>query len=410
MVFEGLDILASIAAERGAVIVGSRPTRSFRTMRIRVRCQRHGPFLANIDRDGTGFRSWCSGCIREGSPHNARSKTRERLAAYVVVCGGLLLDERLERGQSYARILCNRHGLQRLSIRGALSKRRLWCARCKFDKLSRVLRKPYAEVERVVRERGWSLTTTEAEYRRASLVSVRCPNGHRSSRSVNSFRRGRGCRSCYARVGENAVRVVFEAIFRAEFPLRHPRWLKSSRGGTLELDGYSAKLKLAFEYQGFSHYRERNNFSENLCAVQRRDAEKASTCVARGVMLIHIDEMSQDVIYDPAAVFQHVAQTLIRYGIEAPPFDRLTIRSPRTVMGLERLRRAAKLLGLELLDDEYRGVDHHYKWRCKFCTETFSGCGYYRLVGRGCPLCWRVRRAEGTFWTSRKSRRVDVGE
>ncbi|HEY6233506.1 MAG TPA: hypothetical protein VIW69_00205, partial [Candidatus Elarobacter sp.] len=271
-------------------------------------------------------------------------------------------------------------------------------------------RKPYAEVEHIIHERGWSLLTTKSEYKNASRVAVRCPNGHRSTRTVHSIARGRSCGSCHARIGENAVRVAFESIFRAEFPLRRPRWLKSSRGGLLELDGYNAELKLGFEYQGFAHYREGSGFRESLSVIQCRDAEKAALCAKRGVMLIHIDEMPQGTLYEPSAVFRYVAQTLHRYGIETPPLDGLTIPSPRAVTGLERLRSAANLLGIELLDDEYRGVDYRYRWRCRFCTETFSGTGYYRLAGRGCSLCWRKRRAEGTFWMSRKSRRVNVGE
>lgn len=149
-------------------------------------------------------------------------------------------------------------------------------ARCKADKLNLLHRKPYAEVEQIVREHGWSLVTTESTYRNASRISVRCPNGHRSTRTVHDFRRRRGCRSCYARVGENAVRAVFESVFHTDFPLKHPHWLTSSRGGRLELDGYSPELGLAFEYQGFRHYRERKSLRGELCFSQAPRRGKGS--------------------------------------------------------------------------------------------------------------------------------------
>ena len=206
------------------------------------------------------------------------------------------------------------------------------------------------------------------------------------------------------------MRAVFESIFHTGFPLKHPHWLKSSRGGRLELDGYSAELKLAFEYQGFRHYRERNRFAAHFASVKRRDEEKAASCAEHGIMLIPIDEMPPNAVYDPLAVFQHVAGALHRHGIETPPHLAVTICSPRSLSGLERLKGAATRLNLELIDEEYRGVDHHYHWRCGFCHRIFSGSGYYRLIDRGCPLCWRARRAEGTCWRSRKSRRVNVGE
>lgn len=127
---EKLKVLASVAADAGIVLIGSQrvPSGERWKVRIRLHCPRHGPFLAAANRDRSRFLSWCTACTRESSAVNARTGTRDRLAAYVTMRGGVLLDGRLERGQSYARILCNKHGSQRLSIRGALSKRKLWRA------------------------------------------------------------------------------------------------------------------------------------------------------------------------------------------------------------------------------------------------------------------------------------------
>ena len=339
-----------------------------------------------------------------------RARTRSRLEIYVRLRSGWLLDERLEPGQEYVEILCGRHGLQRLSIRGALSKRRLWCAACKFEKLRRLHRTPFSVVERVVRENGWLIAMTESEYVSGKRIHVKCSNGHASTRAINDIRKRHGCRSCFARVGETAIRSVFEALFDAEFPLRRPAWLHSSRGGRLELDGYNADLKLAFEYQGFTHSREKG-YGEPLAAIVRRDAEKAEICSQRGVTLVHITEMAQDVLYNPEAVVQHAVKALRLYGIHVAVPDAVQIPQGGWLSrGLARLRSAAPSLGLELRDEKYKGIDHRYRWRCLFCAETFQGNGYYRLIGRGCPRCWRRRRSEGTWWNSRNNRPVHAAE
>lgn len=159
------------------------------------------------------------------------------------------------------------------------------------------------------------------------------------------------------------------------------------------------------------HYRETNPFGVAFEGVQCRDREKAALCAEHGVTLVAIPEMHTDAVHDSKAVLRHVLGCLSACDIDVPPIESVDLRRlPVAVHRLERLHRAAARLGLELLDDEYRGIDHHYRWRCGFCSKTFMGNGYYRLVGRGCPLCWGRRKAEGTRWVSLKSRLVHAGE
>jgi hypothetical protein len=59
----------------------------------------------------------------------------------------------------------------------------------------------------------------------------------------------------------------------------------------LELDGYSEKLKIAFEYQGEHHEKLHhfNNFNEGkLFEQQERDRYKVRICTERGITLIVI--------------------------------------------------------------------------------------------------------------------------
>jgi hypothetical protein len=92
--------------------------------------------------------------------------------------------------------------------------------------------------------------------------------------------------------GEKALRQVLEQIFKEKFPNVRPDWLVNPKTNyCLELDCYSEKLKLAFEYQGFQHYEPvefwggKKSFEEQL----ERDKIKKTICNAKGITLIEID-------------------------------------------------------------------------------------------------------------------------
>lgn len=89
---------------------------------------------------------------------------------------------------------------------------------------------------------------------------------------------------------EAETRRIFEELFNAKFPKSHPNWLKSSKGGSLELDGYNPDLKIAFEYQGEYHYMEVpiHHRGRTLADVQRTDALKQDLCRRHGVTLIQV--------------------------------------------------------------------------------------------------------------------------
>jgi hypothetical protein len=245
-----------------------------------------------------------------------RRKTYLRLGAYVQRRGGRLLDSVLEIGQTHVRALCLRHGAFRLCIRGALSSRAVWCPGCKFARLSALHRLAYEDVSRIVRAGGYELITSAADYRRASRVSVRCRNGHVVWKNVNDIRRGKGCRTCYGRRGERLTRAVFERMFERSFRLVRPAWLRTKRGGRLELDGYDPELGIAFEYQGYTHVRAGDRGgAEALDVVLARDREKAEACAKRGVRLVVVDEMPETVLRDAAAICSHVAAAMERAGI-----------------------------------------------------------------------------------------------
>ena len=89
---------------------------------------------------------------------------------------------------------------------------------------------------------------------------------------------------------EAETRRIFEEIFNAKFPKSRPNWLKSSRGTSLELDGYNPELKIAFEYQGEYHYMEVpiHQQGRTLAEIQRTDQLKKDLCQKHGITLIQV--------------------------------------------------------------------------------------------------------------------------
>src|SRR4051812_44330056 len=63
--------------------------------------------------------------------------------------------------------------------------------------------------------------------------------------------------------------------------------LQGSSGRRMELDIYLPKEKLAFEYQGESHYLDIYALG-NRWRQRQRDEEKRNACTSRGITLIEI--------------------------------------------------------------------------------------------------------------------------
>jgi len=86
---------------------------------------------------------------------------------------------------------------------------------------------------------------------------------------------------------------IFESIFHTKFPSVRPSFLKNPvTGQNLELDGYCASLKLAFEYDGSQHSSYNPHFhkggpSEFLYQV-KKDDYKTKKCKLENINLVRI--------------------------------------------------------------------------------------------------------------------------
>jgi hypothetical protein len=115
----------------------------------------------------------------------------------------------------------------------------------------------------------------------------RCAQGHEWESSYDNIKsRGSWCPHCRFK-NESECRKLFEEFLERPFPKSRPSWLNR-----LELDGYNAELRIAFEYHGVQHYEYVPHFHRggpaDLTAQQERDTEKARRCDEEFIVLIVI--------------------------------------------------------------------------------------------------------------------------
>lgn len=94
-------------------------------------------------------------------------------------------------------------------------------------------------------------------------------------------------------VGEEALRKSLEKKFQTGFPsVWCSHIVNPETGRPLQLDCYSEKFKIAFEYQGAQHYEPIDIWGgeETLRQIQKRDAIKKQRCKELGITLFEIDD------------------------------------------------------------------------------------------------------------------------
>ena len=144
------------------------------------------------------------------------------------------------------------------------------------------------EMIRIANNRGGACLSTEYKSLREKL-QWRCKNDHEFAMAASHvIHRNQWCPRCSRYVGERICRAMFEALFKSRFPKANPSWLTTLKGNQAELDGFCAKLGLAFERHGEQHNRKVGHFHRTTEAFPRRqqdDAHKLKLCTEHGVHL-----------------------------------------------------------------------------------------------------------------------------
>tara|TARA_R110000868_G_C10904242_1_gene764511 strand:+ start:36 stop:830 length:795 start_codon:yes stop_codon:yes gene_type:complete len=185
---------------------------------------------------------------------------------------------------------CKHHGKWQVTPDNHIGKKS-GCPKCANN--VRMTSEEFVSKARAIHGSGYNYNKIGLLKNNKTKVAITCPShGDFKVSPSNHINHNSGCPSCSGSKGESILRELLEQRFRAEFPKRRPDWnVNPQTGSRLELDCYSEKLKMAFEFNGRQHYVSVEYFGgdEKLVSRKQRDGTKLLTCEANGVKLFTID-------------------------------------------------------------------------------------------------------------------------
>jgi len=169
-----------------------------------------------------------------------------------------------------------------------------WCPQCAvFD------HDGYAKLLEIAEKRGGKLLSPFYSGS-GSKYKWECKFNHIWEAWWISTHRGSWCPYCSRSVSEEICRYVFEQMFNVIFLPTRFEWLVNERGNKLELDGYNAELKLAFEHNGAYHYKE---IFKPLHEIQKNDLIKKTLCKQYGITLIVVPQLYDEILPEDLHIF-----------------------------------------------------------------------------------------------------------
>ncbi len=253
-----------------------------------------------------------------------------------------------------------------------------WCKYCKFDKL---IKRAY----QMANSRGGSCLSTKCTSV-ANKLKWQCEFGHTWIAEYNTIRRGSWCSQCVDRLGEKITRLYMEAIFGRPFPKCRPKWLTNTNGHKLELDGFCEELGIAFEHNGFQHYKQISYFkydNDGFRSIQQRDKIKHNKCKEQNIKVIIVPEMfTLTKLKNLKSIIKSQCVTL---GIDLPHnFDDINVDIKAAYRNkIDEARSLANNHGGKCLSDKF--IEHHndkdrllfeckcgYKWEASLARIRFG--------------------------------------
>jgi len=262
----------------------------------------------------------------------------------------------------------------------------VWCKPCANKETGMRFRKYSIKDMKIIalQNGGECLSTTYTS--NAKQLIWKCANGHVFKKSFSHIERGQWCSACSTGLNERKCKYILELLFDSKFKKRRDLF-----DNGLELDGYNAELKLAFEYQGEQHYSFHSHFhrTENEYFEQvKRDKEKRLQCKKFGISLIEIpywiikDDEKINFIIDALHIFSILPRNSFDY------VKTNMIYFYQTNTSLKELEEIATSKGGNLLSNMYISTTHKLHFICseghefyKKPVEVKSGqwckkCGY----------------------------------
>ena len=163
----------------------------------------------------------------------------------------------------------------------------------------------------------------------------------------------------------------------------------------MELDGYCASLKIAFEHHGEQHYSENSIYARgpNFLAKRKKDdLLKEKLCKEKGIHLIVIPEIPKRTSLEELKPL--IKNQLSAYGISIPVnFDEIAVDLKEAYSTPEFTRQYKLLTDIansrvgQCLSKTYKGNHTRLQWKCNVCGISWLATPASIKSGSWCPKC-----------------------
>lgn len=262
-----------------------------------------------------------------------------------------------------------------------------WCRLCSYER-----RRQYCigDLSRIAALRGGRFLGNDFRNRKTPVV-WQCRLKHSPfSMRLEEVLKGQWCPLCASGRSERACRAIFEQLLKTPFPKARPSWLRNSRGNQMELDGYSAKLNLAFEYHGPQHYVQHSLFHKRGSLASRRadDKRKRTLCKQKGVGLIEISHRVK--LEEYPLKIKTACDSLGIPLRQLPRSFKPDLRNASSPEFLDEIRKVSAAKGGSCLSNYYISAHDKMKFRCSK-GHCWRATPNHIKSGTWCPECSKKR-------------------
>jgi hypothetical protein len=326
---------------------------------------------------------WCSQC----KAHQQATARSEKLISEAQLIaeshGGICLSQFCKNAKSKLTWECSDgHNWQAQAT--SVLKQGTWCPICSGNtKLT------LKQMQELAKDRG-GLCLAQIYVNTDTKYRWQCNLGHQWDTTFNKIKSGQWCPICNrGGIGEEVCRSIFTLVFDDTFKKYRPRWLRNDRGNQMEIDGYSKKLHIGFEYQGRQHYEYVKHFHKDKASLVQRiidDQKKVELCREHGICLFVIDSsiLYEDIQAEVLNQSKALGVDVTKFDFDQKiSFDDAFIRDDR----LEDLRELVESKNGSLLSKKWLGVKFRYLVKCNSDGHKWRTSGSELLHGAWCKQC-----------------------
>ena len=252
-----------------------------------------------------------------------------------------------------------------------------WCPYCAGN-----ARLSIEQMHKIAEIRGGKCLSIEYINNNIKLL-WQCAHNHIwEGRANDIIQKYKWCPICACSVGEQTCRVILENTYNTPFEKCRPNWLKNINNHNIELDGFSEKLKIAFEYNGLQHEKIVFSFhsEKDLKKIQEHDSIKIQKCAEVGIKLIIINEprpFNINKIKEQIQKQIDVPINIENYKIENLVFAKTPLNKYQTI---------AEQKGGKCLSKTYINSQIKLEWQCQN-NHTWWASPNAIQQGRWCRQC-----------------------